>query len=197
VGERNFQGRKWRRNTFVALDDFRRKDGAAIIEPVILLTLGSTVSCKEILQISASSAQQMPIGQWVWQWYVIMSVVTVHLPACAFLPAFRCRRLQKVRQFLYCSESIQYDLLQANFFYYVITHDIDWSCSGKSTTVLAKLVFWQCVCLCTVASYFHCFLSLIFVETSVVSENDFNMVHRVQNAQFRTQLYQVPRKCLK
>lgn len=36
-------------------DDFCRKNGVAIIQPVILLTLGNTVSCKEILQISASA----------------------------------------------------------------------------------------------------------------------------------------------
>ena len=79
----------------------------------------------------------------------------------------------------------------------VIAHDIDRSCSGKSMTVLAKLVFWQCICLCAMDSYFHWFLSLIFVATSVVSENDFDMIYRVQNAQFRTRLYQVPPKMCK
>lgn len=88
-------------------------------------------------------------------------------------------------------------LCYMQIFYYVIAHDIDRSCSGKSTTVLAKLVFWQCICLCTADSYFHCFLSPIFVETSVVSENDFDMICRVQNAQFRTRLYQLPKKMCK
>jgi hypothetical protein len=103
------------------------KNGTAIIQPVTLMTLGNTVSCKEILQISASAQQMadwpmsLPVGCDHICCY--SSSASTRLPS--FLPAFRCRHLRRVQQFLYSFWIITICFVTCRFLYCVIARDID------------------------------------------------------------------------